>query len=123
MSGNVDTVRTMYRDFENGNVPGVVQAMDPKIEWTEAEGFPYAGTYVGPDAVLAGVFARLGSEWDGYQAAPEEFLDAGDAVVALGMYSGRQRMPQTGEPRARGSPRPDRIRGRQNSSRSNKGSN
>jgi hypothetical protein len=26
-------------------------ALDPAIEWTEAEGFPYGGTYVGRDAV------------------------------------------------------------------------
>jgi uncharacterized protein len=34
------------------------------------------------------VFARLGSEWDGFAAAPEEYLDAGDAVIVLGRYRG-----------------------------------
>ncbi len=29
---------------------------------------------------------RLATEWDGFQAVPEEFLDAGDTVVALGRY-------------------------------------
>ena len=32
------------------------------IEWTEAAGFPYDGTHVGPEAVLSNVFMRLGTE-------------------------------------------------------------
>jgi hypothetical protein len=37
--------------------------MDPSIEWNEAENFIYAdrNPYVGPQAVLEGVFTRLGS--------------------------------------------------------------
>jgi hypothetical protein len=46
--------------------------------------FPILGVV----AVLAGVFARIGAEWDGFSARPEEFLDAGDAVVVLGRYVG-----------------------------------
>ena len=89
MSTNVETIRAMYAAFATGDVPAVLAALDPGVEWTEAEGFPYAGTYVGPEAVLNGVFARLGSEWDGFSAKPDEILDAGDTVVSLGQYSGR----------------------------------
>lgn len=64
------------------------RGLDPEVRWTEAEGFPYAGTYTGPDAVLNGVFARLGGEWEGFQAVPSEFVDGGDQVVALGRYAG-----------------------------------
>ena len=31
---------------------------------------------------------RLGTEWDGFAAVPEEFVDGGDTIVALGKYSG-----------------------------------
>jgi uncharacterized protein len=34
------------------------------------------------------VFAKLGSEWDGYAARPHEYVDGGERVVALGQYSG-----------------------------------
>ena len=44
--------------------------------------------YLGPSAVLAGVFARLGGEWDGFKVALEEVHDAGDTVVATGRYGG-----------------------------------
>ena len=86
---NAETIQAVYDAFGKGDIPNVLAAMDSKVEWIEAEGFPYAGTYVGPDAVLQGVFMRLGTEWDGYQAAPDEVLDAGDTIVGLGHYSGR----------------------------------
>jgi len=89
MSKNIETIRGLYAAFAKGDIPAVLGAMDPQVEWMEAEGFPYAGTYVGPDAVLQGVFMRLGTEWDGYQAAADEVLDVGDTVVGLGHYSGR----------------------------------
>jgi ketosteroid isomerase-like protein len=31
---------------------------------------------------------RLGTEWNGFAAVPDEFIDGGDTVVALGKYSG-----------------------------------
>jgi hypothetical protein len=87
---NVELIRAVYSDFEAGNIPGVLAAMAPDMVWNEAENFPYAdgNPYRGADAILSGVFARLGSEWDGFAAVPEEFLDAGDTVVVLGRYRG-----------------------------------
>jgi ketosteroid isomerase-like protein len=64
--------------------------MSPDIVWNEAENFLYAdrNPYLGPEAILTGVFARLGTEWDGFAAVPDEFLDAGDTVVVFGRYHG-----------------------------------
>ena len=89
MTNNADIIRNVYDAFGKGDIPTVLGSMDPNVEWREADGFPYAGTYAGPDAVLQGVFMRLGSEWDGFRAEPDEVLDAGDMVVGLGYYSGR----------------------------------
>ena len=77
-----------YRAVAAGDVPTLMSLLDDEVEWTEAAGFPYAGTYRGPQAVLGGVFARLGSEWDGYKAEPSQFVAEGDEVVSLGTYSG-----------------------------------
>jgi len=87
---NVALVRGLYAAFASGDVPGVLGAMSPDIVWNEAENFPYAdgNPYVGPMAVAQGVFARLGSEWDGFAVVPGEILDAGDTVVVLGHYRG-----------------------------------
>lgn len=85
----LDAVQGVYDAFGKGDIPAVLGFLGSDIEWTEAEGFPYGGTYKGPNAVLEGVFMRLGTEWDGYAAVPDEFIDAGDTVVVLGKYSGK----------------------------------
>ena len=86
---NLESVRGVYDAFAKGDVPAVLGFLDAGVAWTEAEGYPYGGTYNGPDAVLSGVFMRLGSEWDGFSAIPEEFIDAGNTIVVLGQYSGK----------------------------------
>ena len=88
MSKNLDTLKSGYDFFAKGDIPAVLDLFDPKIEWTEAAGFPYAGTYVGHEAVVDNVFMKLGTEWDGYTVAPREFIDGGDRIVVLGKYSG-----------------------------------
>jgi hypothetical protein len=87
---NVQIIRDIYEAFARGDVPAVLQAFDPQIEWREAENFLYAdgNPYLGPQAILSGVFMRLGTEWDGFSAVPADLLDAGAQVVALGLYSG-----------------------------------
>jgi ketosteroid isomerase-like protein len=87
---NVELVRGVYENFGKGDMAAVLGAMSAEMEWNEAENFPYAdgNPYRGADAILAGVFARLGGEWDGFGPVPEEFLDAGDTVVVLGRYRG-----------------------------------
>jgi len=87
---NVDVIKDLYADFAKGDIPAVLAAMAPDIEWNEANNFPYAdgNPYIGPQAILEGVFARCGSEWDGFAAEIDEILDAGDTIVALGHYGG-----------------------------------
>jgi ketosteroid isomerase-like protein len=86
---NGDIIRGLYDDFATGNIPGVLGAMDANISWTEAEGFMYGGTYTGPNGVLENVFMKIGSEWERFAAVPENIVDGGDMVVALGTYSGK----------------------------------
>ena len=90
---NVETVRGLYESFGQGDVPSVLGKMDKGIEWNEAENFIYAdgNPYVGPQAILEGVFMRLGTEWEGFSVTPEEWMDAGPRVVVLGTYAGTHR--------------------------------
>jgi len=94
---NVELVRSLYEAFARGEVPAVLGAMDPGIVWNEAENFPYAdkNPYVGPDAVLQGVFMRLATEWDGFRVDLEEVHGAGDVVLATGRYGGTYRKTGT----------------------------
>lgn len=97
-SDNVMLVQAIYDAFGTGDIAAVLSRMSPDIVWNEAENFPYAdgNPYVGPDAVVKGVFARLGSEWNGFTVAVEDILDAGDTIVATGRYTGSHK--GTGKP-------------------------
>jgi ketosteroid isomerase-like protein len=87
---NTDTIRGLYEAFARGDIPAVLEALDANVEWQEAECFLYAdqNPYMGPEAVLSGVFARIGGEWEDFEVRPDSFLDAGEAVIAQGHYSG-----------------------------------
>ena len=89
-ASNVAVIQSIYDAFAVGDVPNVLGAMDAGIVWNEANNFPYAdgNPYVGPMAVAEGVFARCGSEWDGFAVEVDELIDGGDAVIALGHYTG-----------------------------------
>ena len=87
MATNREIVEGAYASFAQGDVPAALGAMADDIQWTEADGFPLAGTYVGPQAVLEGVFMRLGEIGDEFAAVPDQFVADGDTVVALGHYT------------------------------------
>lgn len=87
---NADIIREVYVAFGKGDIPAVLGAMAPDIVWNEAENFPYAdrNPYVGPNAILEGVFARIGAEWDNFAVRPQEIIESGDTVIMLGRYGG-----------------------------------
>ena len=88
MSTNLELIRATYEGSSEENGRNLRAVLSPDVEWTEAEGFPYAGTYVGPEALIDGVFRRLGTEWTGYRADVHTYLADGDRVAAFGVYSG-----------------------------------
>lgn len=96
MATNKEIIENAYASFARGDVPAALGAMADDIRWTEADGFPIAGTYVGPQAVLEGVFMRLGEIGDGFAVVPEQFVAEGDTVVVLGTYSWKHK--SSGEP-------------------------
>lgn len=81
-------VETAYDHFASGDIDAFLALLAPDVTWVDAEGYPYAGTYVGPDALMEGLIARIGAEWDNYTAVPTTYIAEGDRVVALGDYSG-----------------------------------
>lgn len=57
---NKEIIEQAYASFGAGDIPAALAAFADDIQWVEPDGLPYAGTYVGPQAVLEGVFMRLG---------------------------------------------------------------
>ena len=88
MPTNKEIIAGAYASFAKGDVPSVLAVMDPTIEWTEAEGWPlYSGTLVGPQAVVDGVFMRLGEIGENFSVNVTQLVAEGDTVVALGTTS------------------------------------
>ena len=88
MTTNLDIIRATYEGPSEENGKHLLAALAADATWTEAAGFPYAGTYTGPEEIFANVFHRLGTEWLGYQAEVHTYLADGDRVAAFGVYSG-----------------------------------
>jgi uncharacterized protein len=61
---NMSIVEGLYKAFAVGDIPAVLGGLDLNVVWNEAEGNAYAdgNPYIGPDAVLNGVFARIGAD-------------------------------------------------------------
>ncbi|WP_282056485.1 ester cyclase [Maribacter luteus] len=63
---NVVVINTLYNAFAAGDIPSVLKLLDANVVWNEAEGNIYAkgNPYLGPDAVLNGVFTPIGKDYD-----------------------------------------------------------
>ncbi len=90
MAKSGEFIKGLYDAFGRGDVPAVLGAFDPQIQWREAEGFIYAegNPYTGPQAVAEGVFGRIVGDVEGFAVHPERFIDGGDTVVVEGRYRG-----------------------------------
>lgn len=86
---NMEIVRSTYEGANaEANGRALQQYLAADACWTEAAGFPYAGTYVGFEAIKTHVFARLGSEWDNYHTEIEGYAEGPNVVIAYGTYKG-----------------------------------
>ena len=88
---NVQLATDIYAAFGRGDIPTVLAAFHPEIEWRQAEGNPYQadGTvWIGPQAVLDNLFMRIGADWDGFTITIRTIHDAGEYVVIEGRYTG-----------------------------------
>ena len=84
---NTQLVQQAYRDFQNGDIPALLDALSEDVEWVvpEIEGVPGRGTWRGPEQV--GEFFRVLSDTqEPRQLELREFVAQGDKVVVLGHY-------------------------------------
>jgi len=91
MTTNIDIVGAHYAASAQGNIDAMMVNVSPQVRWTEMAGFPCAGTWVGPRAVVDNVFAVLGRDWIGYRFELQSLIDGGDQVVGVGTYHGTYR--------------------------------
>lgn len=96
MAENVDTLKSAYDAFNNGDMDGVLAAWHDDIRWegSNDERLPGGGTHEGKDAV-ANALGQINEAVDGFNAPADEFIESGDTVVVLGHAEGTGK--ETGE--------------------------
>jgi len=84
---NIQIIDTLYNAFSTGDMPTVLGLMHPDIEWNEAESNSLAdgNPYIGPNAILEGVFARIGAnhEYFGLQDVKIHGMDDNMILATL----------------------------------------
>ena len=87
----VEIVQAMFGAFGAKDMEGIRRVMHPDIEWIQNAGFP-GGHWRGVDDVLGNAFTRLRTEWTDWRADITEWLEAGQSVVAIGVYRARHNL-------------------------------
>ncbi|BDG01494.1 nuclear transport factor 2 family protein [Anaeromyxobacter oryzae] len=88
----IEVVRRFYEVLARGDVLALVGMLAPRLEWTEAERFPYhGGTWHTPEEVVQGLLAPLERDWEAFSARPVSSVAEGERVVSLGAYRGKYR--------------------------------
>jgi uncharacterized protein len=90
VSENTDVLQRGYDAFGQGDLETIRSIWSDDIEWhgPDYEPLPQSGRLQGPDAIFE-MFGDLFERWDGLSVVPDEFVEDGDTVVALGHLEGR----------------------------------
>jgi ketosteroid isomerase-like protein len=98
MADNVELVRGAYEALARGDIDSMLGILDENIEWNEAEHVTYwpGGPFVGPQAILHGVIARIPQDFDGFTIDVERIVGCGDTVLVEARY--RATVIATGKP-------------------------
>jgi ketosteroid isomerase-like protein len=89
---NIEVVKELYRAFREQDYNAFLSITTEDIEWIQNEGFPGGATYKGASAVIERVFKANNDKWEGFAYHIEDILDAGNSVIVIGKYSGRNRI-------------------------------
>ena len=88
---NVELVKQAYQNFAQGNIEAVLEFYHPEMVWHNCSGYPFItgdGLFIGPDAVVQNVFAKMPEYIDSYHVDIQELFGSGDKVVMVGHYIG-----------------------------------
>ena len=86
---NVATIRSLYEAFGRGDIPYILDRLDPNVEWHAPATVPFSkGRHRGPGEV-ARFFAGIAEHIAEPSVETHEFLAIGDRVVVLLRFRGR----------------------------------
>ena len=87
----VDVIREVYAGFDRGSINELLTSLHPQAEWHEAEHVTFwpGSPFVGPDAVIRGLFARIPKVFgDTWSIDVERLFGSATTVIMQGRYSG-----------------------------------
>ena len=84
---NVDAVRAIYEEWARGNFRAGVELYDARVLYVPLRDILEAGHYVGPEGVRQYMSGQL-QAWETLTITAEEFVVAGDSVVATARWRG-----------------------------------
>jgi ketosteroid isomerase-like protein len=88
---NADVVREGFEAMRRGDLSGLLELIDPAVEWTVRPDLPDAGVYRGHQELLQ-LIGRFTEVLDDQWFEPQEFIEgAGDTVVVPVHWGGRGR--------------------------------
>jgi ketosteroid isomerase-like protein len=89
---NVEIVRGAYEAFARGDIEGVLEIMDPEVEWAPALA-PLLGVEPvrGKDALRRFLSEDLASGFDDFEAKPLSIEDLGESVLVHTHFAARGR--------------------------------
>jgi len=85
---NVQTIKQMYEAAGRNEMELALSALSENIIVYEQESLPYGGQYEGHDGFQK-LFQNLSAHWDDFKFSPQEFVDAGEMVVAFIKLTGK----------------------------------
>jgi hypothetical protein len=90
---NIEIVRTFLEEGAKGNTEAARAVLDDNVEWIEPDvpGLWFAGKHHGAEQSLREVVMPTLDRVDDFGIAIEEFLDAGDDIVAIGKFFGKSK--------------------------------
>ena len=84
----IHVVQELYRVALAGQEETIAQLVIPDMVWESLESFPHGGISAGIPAIFGQFLPKLQADFHDWHAQPDELIDAGDTIVALGHYSG-----------------------------------
>lgn len=89
---NIEVIQELYRAFREKDYDAFLSISTEDIEWVQNEGFPGGATHKGASEIIEGVFKANNNNWENFIYYIEEFLDAGNSVIVIERYAGRNRI-------------------------------
>jgi ketosteroid isomerase-like protein len=90
MTEQAAVVSRAYEAFARGDIPAVLDTLDPGVRWNVPELLPHGGAFEGREGV-GRFFSGLAERWETLDVQPDAPIASGDRVAVTGRARGQLR--------------------------------